>query len=224
MGGGQGSAHHFGVTSEIDFIMGTFSKAFGSIGGFIASDHEDIITYLKHHSKSLIFSAALPAANVAAVLASLDVLENNPGRLKRLHKIADRVREGYKAIGLRFRNSETPIIPIYIGSEEKAARFSLDLFENGVFALPVVYPAVPKGQEGIRTAFMSTHEDHHIDFVLEVLDRLARKHRIRISDLESEDDCSKVTNMPFEPDRAMAQFSQSAKFAPDIQGHSGKNS
>ena len=187
---GRGSVNHFNVGSQVDFIMGTFSKALASVGGFIASDHDDIITYLKHHSRTLIFSAALPAANIATVLTCLDILEKEPERVEKVHEITRRVRAGYREIGLCTRDSETPIVPIYIGSEEKAAHFSRDLFDNGVFALPVVYPAVPKGQAIIRTAFMSTHTQKHIDFVLNVLDGLARKYRIRFSDLEDEADIS----------------------------------
>jgi len=185
--GGKGTAAHCGVTCQIDFIMGTFSKALASIGGFIASDDDDILEYMKQNSKTLIFSAALPASNVATVLACLDVLEEEPERIQRLRDITRQVREGYRRIGLAVRESETPIIPIRIGPEEKAYVFAQELFENGVFALPAVFPAVPKGQAVIRTAYMSTHEQRHIDYVLETVDRLARKHRIRSVDLpESE--------------------------------------
>jgi 8-amino-7-oxononanoate synthase len=182
--GGRGTAHHFGLTAEVDFIMGTFSKALASIGGFIAADDEDVLEYLRHHSKPLIFSAALPASNAATVLACLDILEEDPGRVTRLWDLTRQVYAGYREIGVITRNGKSPIIPIYIGGEEKAALFAKDLFENGVFALPAIYPAVPRGQAVIRTAFMSTHKKSQIDFVLEVMDRLARKHRIRACDLE----------------------------------------
>lgn len=181
---GRGSVAHFGLSREVDFIMGTFSKALASVGGFIAADDEDVLEYLRHHSRTLIFSAALPASNAATVMACLDILEKQPERVGRLWEIVRRVHDGYREIGLITRNSKTPIIPIYIGDDQKAFDFAKDLFDHGVFALPAIFPAVPKGQAVIRTAYMSTHEDRQIDFVLEVLSRLAKKHRIRAEDLE----------------------------------------
>lgn len=181
---GRGTAAHFGLTSQIDFIMGTFSKALASIGGFIAADDEVVLEYLRHHSKPLIFSAALPASNAATVLACLDVLEKEPERVKRLWDITRQVHAGYKEIGIVTRNSRSPIIPIYIGAEEKALHFSRDMFEHGVFALPAIYPAVPRGQAVIRTAYMSTHKKHQIEYVLEVVAKLAKNHRIRATDLD----------------------------------------
>jgi glycine C-acetyltransferase len=181
--GGRGTAHHFGLTPQVDFIMGTFSKALASIGGFIAADDEDVLEYLRHHSKPLIFSAALPASNAATVLACLDVLEADPGRVSRLWDITRRVHRGYQEIGVITKHSKTPIIPIYIGAEDKAFVFAKDMFDHGVFALPAIYPAVPRGQAVIRTAFMSTHKKSQIDYVLEVIEKLAKKHRIRACDL-----------------------------------------
>jgi glycine C-acetyltransferase len=153
------------------------------VGGFIATDDEDVLEYLRHHSRPLIFSAALPAGNAATVLGCLEVLEQQPERVARLWDIVRRVHDGYREIGLITRDSKTPIIPIYIGEDQKAFDFARDLFDEGVFALPAIFPAVPRGQAVIRTAYMSTHEDRQIDFVLEVLARLAKKHRIRAEDL-----------------------------------------
>jgi len=181
--GGKGTAHHFGLTPHVDFIMGTFSKALASIGGFIAADDEDVLEYLRHHSKPLIFSAALPASNAATVLACLDVLDEDPGRVTRLWDITRQVHQGYQDIGVITKHSKTPIIPIYIGSEDKAFVFAKDMFDHGVFALPAIYPAVPRGQAVIRTAYMSTHKKSQIDYVLEVIEKLAKKHRIRACDL-----------------------------------------
>ena len=181
--GGRGTVAHFGVSSQVDFIMGTFSKALASVGGFIAADDEDVLEYLRHHSRPLIFSAALPASNAATVLGCLDVLEAEPERVARLWEITRRVHAGYREIGLITGDSKTPIIPIHIGDDQKAAIFARDLFDQGVFALPAIFPAVPRGQAVIRTAFMSTHEDRQIDFVLEVLSRLAKKYQIRAEDL-----------------------------------------
>lgn len=182
---GRGTANHFGLTEPVDFIMGTFSKSLASIGGFIASDHGDVMEYLRHHATSLIFSAALPAVNAATVLACLDILEQEPERVKRLHDVARRMRAAYRDIGLLVRDSVAPIIPIYVGSEEKAYLLSRDMFERGVFALPAVFPAVPRGQAIIRTGCMTSHENRHIEKVAEVLDSLSRKHRIRIEDFDA---------------------------------------
>jgi glycine C-acetyltransferase len=181
--GGRGTVAHFDLTSQVDFIMGTFSKALASVGGFIAADDEDVLEYLRHNSRPLIFSAALPASNAATVLGCLDILEQEPERVERLWDITRRVHAGYQEIGLITGDSKTPIIPIHIGDDLKAATFARDLFEAGVFALPAIFPAVPRGQAVIRTAYMSTHEERQIEFVLETLDRLAKKHRIRATDL-----------------------------------------
>lgn len=172
---GKGTAAHFGATSEVDFIMATFSKALASIGGIIASDNDDALEGLQHQSKPLIFSAALPAGSVAAALTSIDILEREPERVERLHENARRARAGYREIGLPVPEGETPIIPIPFGSELRAIYFSKLLLENGIFALPAVYPAVPKGKAVIRTAFMSIHENSQIDFVLETLSKLLKK-------------------------------------------------
>ncbi len=185
--GGRGTARHFDAAPRTDFIMGTFSKAMASIGGFIAAADEEVLRYLRYQSRTQIFSAALPAANTTAVLTCLDILEKEPERVARLHAVTRRMREGYKEIGLRIGQSASPIIPILIGSDEQAFLFSQALFEEGIFALPAIYPAVPRGQALIRTAYMSTHEDRQMDFVLEVLDRLARKFRIRAQDVEEDD-------------------------------------
>ncbi|WP_027185277.1 aminotransferase class I/II-fold pyridoxal phosphate-dependent enzyme [Desulfovibrio inopinatus] len=179
---GQGTAVHFGVVDKVDFIMGTFSKAMASIGGFIASDDIEVLEYIRHQSRTQIFSAALPAGNTAAVLACLDVLEVEPDRVARLHAVTDKMRRGYKDIGLRITESNSPIIPITIGPDDVAFAFSQALFDEGIFALPAIYPAVPRGEALIRTAYMSTHTDRQLDYVLDVLDKLSRKFRVRIGD------------------------------------------
>ena len=184
--GGRGTMAHFDLTEKVDFVMGTFSKALASVGGFLAGDNEILMELVRHQSRPLIFSAALPAPNCATVLACLDLLEAQPEMVARLMDISDRVRQGYRDIGLYVRESVTPVIPIYIGNEYKAFLASKELFDMGVFALPAVYPAVPKGQAVIRTAFMSTHEDRHITHVLEAVEKLADKLNIRVPDLLEE--------------------------------------
>jgi 8-amino-7-oxononanoate synthase len=181
--GGRGTAAQFGLTRQVDFIMGTFSKALASIGGFFAGDEEEVVEYVRHHSRTLIFSAGLPASCAATVLACLDLLEAEPERLARLWEIIRKVHAGYQEIDLITGPPTSPVLPIHIGSDLKAAQVAADLLKEGVFALPAISPAVPRGRALIRTAYMSTHQDHHLDFVLEILDRLARKHRIRAVDL-----------------------------------------
>jgi glycine C-acetyltransferase len=191
--GGCGTAAHFGVTARVDFIMGTFSKALASVGGFIAGDEDEVLDYLQHHSKTLIFSAGLPASCAAAVLTCLDIIRREPERLDRLWTLTHRAHSGYREIGLMVGDCQTPVIPLIIGKEEKAAMVAADLFKEGIFALPAVFPAVPRGRAVIRTAFMSTHEERHVDFILEVLARLADKHRIRAHDLAEQEGLPPVT-------------------------------
>ena len=205
--GGRGSANQFGVTAQTDFIMGTFSKAFASIGGFIASDHVDILDYIQHQSRTQIFSAALPAACTTAALACLDILEAEPERVERLRVNIRRMRRAYREMGLDVADTISPIIPITIGSDEKAFMFAQELFQRGIFALPAIYPAVPRGHALIRTACMSTHEDRQMDFVLEVMDEMARKYRIRIQDRE--EDAQAPADAQTQPTIAGARSSQS---------------
>jgi 8-amino-7-oxononanoate synthase len=179
---GRGTAAHYGQTHQVDFIMGTFSKALASIGGFIASDEEEVLEYVRHHSRTLIFSAGLPASCAATVLACLDLIEAEPERVDNLWRVIRKAHAGYQEIGLITGPPVSPVMPIHIGSDLKAAMLAADLFAEGIFALPAISPAVPRGKALIRTAYMSTHQDSHIDFVLEVLDRLAKKHRVRAVD------------------------------------------
>ncbi len=177
--GGRGTADHFGATDRVDFIMGTFSKALASIGGFIASDDTDAMTHIRHQSRPLIFSAALPACCVAAALAALEVLEGEPERVERLHRNVRRAEEGYRQIDLAPRPTGSAILSIRIGSELTAYQCARDLFDLGVFALPAVFPAVPRGEAIIRTAYMSTHEPAHIERVLAALDIVADRYALR---------------------------------------------
>jgi glycine C-acetyltransferase len=126
----------------------------------------------------MIFSAGLPAACAATVLACLDILRSEPEHLNRLWEIVRKVREGYESIGLITHRAATPILPILVGEEEKAYRFATSLLENGIFAPPAVYPAVPRGRAIVRTVYTSAHEDRHTDHIMEVLHRLARQYRI----------------------------------------------
>lgn len=172
--GGRGAVAEAGATAATDFIMGTFSKALASIGGFVASDDEDVVLYLKHHSQSLIFSAALPAMNVAAALAALDILQAEPERLDRLRQVVRRARAAYRQMGLPVPAAESPILPIPVGDDTRACHMARTLFERGVFAMPALFPAVPRGHAMVRTAYMSAHTDRQLDQVFEALAEVCR--------------------------------------------------
>jgi 8-amino-7-oxononanoate synthase len=174
---GRGTGEHYGLENVIDISMGTFSKSFASLGGFIAAD-DNVIHYIKHHARALIFSASMPPSAVATVLACLDILESEPERLVNLWKNAKKMREGFKSLGFNTGHSETPIIPIIIGSDEHCFAFWKLLFENGVFANPTVSPAVPPGQALIRTSYMATHTDGELDQVLEIFAKLGKQFGI----------------------------------------------
>ncbi len=166
MGGGRGSAAHLGVTSQVDLIMSTFSKSFASLGGFIAGD-EPVIHYIKHHARSLIFSASIPAANAAAALAALQIMRAEPERVQRLTAIGDRMRGGLREMGFNIGNSVSPIIPIIIGDRPRTLMAWRMLFDEGVFVNPILSPAVPEGMNLLRTSYMASHTDEQITRVLE---------------------------------------------------------
>jgi 8-amino-7-oxononanoate synthase len=170
---GDGTAAHFGLIDEIDIVVGTFSKSLASIGGFIAGS-ESVIHYLKHHSRPLIFSAALPPANTAGVLAALEVIVEEPERRERLWKNTTKLREGLQSLGFGTGPTETPIIPVLIGSLHDTFAFWRRLFDAGVFTNPVVPPAVPPSECRLRTSLMATHTDDQIDRVLEAFATLGK--------------------------------------------------
>jgi 8-amino-7-oxononanoate synthase len=173
LGGGRGTAAHFGMTDEVDLIMSTFSKSFASIGGFIAGD-QDVIHYVKHHARALIFSASIPAANAAAVLAALEVMRQEPERVERLNQNAEKMRNGFRALGFDIGNSATPVIPIIVGDDARTLQFWWMLFNAGVFVNPVLNPAVPPGRQLLRTSYMATHTDVQLDQVLEIFERVGK--------------------------------------------------
>jgi len=171
---GRGTADHFGVIEDVDLIMGTFSKSFASLGGFIAGD-EQIIHYIQHHARSLIFSASMPAASVAACLAALDVMRTEPERCQRVLDIGDRMRKGYQELGFNTGVSETPVIPIVIGDDTKTFMMWRALYDAGVYTNAVIPPAVPPSQSLLRTSYMATHTDEQMDRVLELFDQVGRE-------------------------------------------------
>ncbi len=164
--GGRGSASSFGLSDEVDLISGTFSKSSASLGGFIVGDFE-VIEYIRHNSPAHIFSASMPPANVATVLKSLEILKEDTWRLERLKEISEYMRTELQNLGFNIWNSETPIIPVVIGEMKECFRFWKGLFEAGVYVNAVVPPAVPRGQSLMRTSYMATHTDDHLDRILE---------------------------------------------------------
>jgi 8-amino-7-oxononanoate synthase len=174
LGNGRGTAVHFGLTDEVDLIMGTFSKSFASIGGFVAGDAR-VIQYIQHHARSLIFSASLPAANVMAAMAALDVMETEPQHVEQLWENGHKMLHGLKRLGFNTGKTETPIIPIIIGEDNPTFLTWKLLFERGLYTNPVVSPAVPPGQSLLRTSYMATHTDEQLDHALDILATTGRQ-------------------------------------------------
>ena len=171
---GAGTAEHFDLIDDVDLTMGTFSKSFASLGGFIAGD-TDVIHYIQHNARSLIFSASIPPSNAAAVLAALDIIEAEPERRENLWKNARRMQKEFKDLGFNIGQTETPIVPIVIGGDLEAFHFWKELFDNGIFANPVISPAVPPGHSLIRTSYTATHTDEHLDRVVDIIATVGRK-------------------------------------------------
>jgi 8-amino-7-oxononanoate synthase len=171
---GRGTAEHFGLEDEVDLIMGTYSKSLASIGGFI-SGSADVIHYIKHLARSLVFSASPPPASVASVSVAIDIIESEPERRDQLWKNTQKMLNGFKQIGFQTGRSETPIIPVIVGEDEKAFLMGMMLQEEGIFANVAVTPAVPNGMALIRTSYMATHTDEHLDKVLKAFEKVGRK-------------------------------------------------
>ena len=158
----RGTCHHFGVTDDVDLIMGTFSKSFASLGGFIATD-KVTANYLRHNSRSYIFSASITPASTAAVGAALDIMESEPERIANLWDVTNYALEGFRRIGCEIGNTCTPIIPLFIRDNEKTFRVTRDLFDEGIFVNPVVSPAVAPKDTLIRFSLMATHTRAQVD-------------------------------------------------------------
>lgn len=172
--GGRGTAEHFGVDEAVDLLMGTFSKSLATVGGFVAGDAE-VIDFIRHQARSEIFSAAPPPASVAAALKALEIVEREPERRKHLWENADYMRRELSGLGFDTGQSESPIIPIFVGDDMKAFRATIRLQEEGVFVNPVVSPAVPEGRAMLRTSYMATHTREHLDHALDALQRVGRE-------------------------------------------------
>ncbi|OGW56265.1 MAG: 8-amino-7-oxononanoate synthase [Nitrospirae bacterium RBG_16_43_8] len=170
---GRGTAEHFGLENGVDLIMGTYSKSLASIGGFISGD-SDIVHYIKHVARALIFSASSPPASIAAVSAAVDIIENEPERREKLWKNTNRMLKELRKLGFETGPSETPIIPVMVGENELAFKMALMLQEERVFVNVAVSPAVPNGKALIRTSYMATHTDEHLDIVLIAFEKVGR--------------------------------------------------
>jgi 8-amino-7-oxononanoate synthase len=171
---GRGTAEHFGVEDEIDLIMGTFSKSFASLGGMVTGNKK-VISYIKHFARSLIFSASITPASVATVLATLDIIQKEPGRRERLWEITKKMKSGFQSMGYDTGPTESPIIPVYIRNDELAFMLWKLLRENGIFTNPIVYPAVPKGEALIRTSYSATHSEEELDTVLGIFEKCGKQ-------------------------------------------------
>lgn len=173
LGGGRGTAAHFGLSAQVDLTMGTFSKSFASLGGFIAGA-ADVIHYIQHHARSLIFSASMPPANVAAALAALEVMQEEPERIARVNEIGERMRAEFRHLGFNVGASATPIIPVIIGDDTRTFMAWKALYEAGVYTNSVVSPAVSPELALLRTSYMATHTDEQLDRVLATFAEVGR--------------------------------------------------
>lgn len=174
LGKGKGTAAHFGLTDDVDLIMGTFSKSFASIGGYVAGD-DRVVDYVKHNARSLIFSASIPGPNAAAALAALHVMQREPERIDRVNQVGATMRSEFTRLGFDIGFSETPVIPIIIGDDSLTFQTWKLLFESGVFVNPVISPAVPAGRQLLRTSYMATHTDEQIEQVLTIFESVGKQ-------------------------------------------------
>ena len=174
LGKGHGTAVHFNMVKDVDITMGTFSKSFASLGGFVAGD-KDVINYIKHHARSFIFSASLPASMTMAAMAALDIMENEPEHTEHLWENANFMMKGFRELGFDIGGTQTPIIPIIIGDDEKAFTLWKDLYDNGVYTNPVCAPAVPAGHALLRTSYMASHTRVQLERALDVFEKSGKK-------------------------------------------------
>jgi 8-amino-7-oxononanoate synthase len=172
--GGRGTASEFNLDSEVDLTMGTFSKTFASLGGFV-SGKERVINYLKHHSAALIFSASPTPAAVAAAIAALDILEQEPERVAKLISNADKVRKELCLAGFNVIDGRTAIVPVIIGDDQLAFVMWRKLYDAGLFVNVFISPGVPPGRQMMRTSYMSTHEDHHLEFIVDTFKKVGKE-------------------------------------------------
>lgn len=174
---GRGTASHFGLTDKVELIMGTFSKSFGSLGGFIAGSSE-VIGFLKHNARSLIFSASMPPSNIASVSKAIDIMLGEPERIQHLWDVSEYARKQFQDRGFETGHSVTPIIPLFVHDMTKALRLSTNLINDGVFVTPVIPPAVPDTDSMIRFALMATHTFDQVDFAVDKIYKAFKEENI----------------------------------------------
>jgi len=172
--GGRGTASEFNLENEVDLTMGTFSKTFASLGGFVAGK-ERVINYLKHHSAALIFSASPTPAAVAAAIAALEILKKEPWRVPKLINNANKVRKELKEAGFNLIDGRTAIVPVIVGNDELAFAMWRKLYDAGLFVNVFISPGVPQGRQMMRTSYMSTHEDEHLDFIINTFKKVGKE-------------------------------------------------
>ena len=172
--GGRGTASEFNLEKQIDLTMGTFSKTFASLGGFVAGESR-VINYIKHHSAALIFAASPAPASVAAALAALEILEAEPERVTKLIRNSNKMREGFTKLGFNIINGRTAIVPVIVGDDALAFKMWKMLYDAGVFVNVFISPGVPQGRQMMRTSYMATHEDEHLDKILNVFSDVGKK-------------------------------------------------
>ena len=172
---GRGTCEHFGLTrKDVDIVVGTCSKSFASIGGFVAGD-ADVLHYIQHLSRSMIFSAALPPASVAAISKAIDIIESEPQRIKKLWDNSNYLLEQFKKMGCNTGETQTPIIPVVIGDNLKTFSLWKALYDNGIFTNPVVSPAVPPKRALLRVVVTATHTRAHLDRALDIFEACYKK-------------------------------------------------
>lgn len=172
---GRGTAEHYGLDKEVDVVMGTFSKSFAGLGGFIAGE-ERVISYVKHHARQLIFAASMTPGSVAAVSTALDLIRSEPEHLNNLRKVISQARGEFRRIGYPVDDEPTPIVYVKVGEDIEAFQFWKDLLELGVYTNPVITPGVPQGQSGVRASFMAIHTESDIARVIEAFEKLGKKY------------------------------------------------
>ena len=172
--GGRGTASEFGLEDKVDMTMGTFSKTFASLGGFVAGP-ERVLNFIKHFSPALIFSASPTPASVAAAIAALDILEKEPERVTKLIDNANYMRKGLKKKGFNVIDSRTAIVPVLVGSDDVALQMWRMIYDNGVFVNVFVPPGVPEGRQMMRTSYMATHKKEHLDVIIDVFDKSGKQ-------------------------------------------------
>ena len=175
--GGRGTPSHFGLDNEVDLQIGTFSKSLASVGGWVVGPRE-VLDWVRHFGRSMLFSASLPPTNLAAAHTSMKILKEEPWRVEKLQENANYMRSELQAMGYDTMESNTPIIPLLIGDDYKTIQFWRALLDEGVYVNPVMYPAVEEGHGLVRTSYMATHERHHLDRALEILRKIGKQFEI----------------------------------------------